>query len=101
MAGLVDRLTRAAVRRGLRQGLFAGDGKWLALGAVAWLVRLLRKRHEPEVVVEQLRRGESILVTNIGPQHGRAARKARRAEQDGQEGSAPARAGRLDAAKGG
>lgn len=84
LASLLDRATRAAVRRGVRQGLLAGDGKWLALGAVAWLVRFLMKRDEPEVIVEQLGPGERLLVTNLGPQSGRRARRARRA------GAAPA-----------
>lgn len=79
MNAFIDRITRTAVRRGLRDGLLAGDGKWLAIGAVAWLVRFLRKTRAPEVVVERLKVGETIVVTNIGPQKGRRARKARRA----------------------
>ncbi len=78
MGTLIDRFTRAAVRKGIRQGLLAGDGKWLAAGAVAWLVRFLMKKNEPAVVLEQLKVGETIVVANIGPQHGRAARRARR-----------------------
>jgi hypothetical protein len=80
VGALIDRLTRAAVRRGIRQGLLAGDGKWLAAGAVAWLVRFLMKKHEPAVVVEELKPGETLLVTNIGPQTGRKARKAGRVQ---------------------
>jgi hypothetical protein len=78
VGGLVDRLTRAALRRGVREGLLGRDGRWLVAGAGALLVRVLMKRPEPSVVVEQLRPGESLLVTNIGPQRGRAARRARR-----------------------
>lgn len=79
MKGLTDRVTRAAVRRGLKEGLLAGDGKWLALGAVAWLVRFLSKRQEPKTVVEELRVGESLTVTNLGPPlKRRAARRAAR-----------------------
>jgi hypothetical protein len=77
MNGYIDRLTRNAVRRGLKDGL-RGDGTWLALGAIAWLVRFLRKKNAPAVVVERLRVGEAILVTNIGPQKGRKARRARK-----------------------
>lgn len=75
MNSLVDRVTRAALRRGIRDGLLAGDGKWLALGALAWLVRYLMKTREPEVVVEKLAVGESLVVTNLGPQRGRKAKK--------------------------
>jgi hypothetical protein len=78
VGSLIDRLTRAAVRKGVRQGLLAGDGKWLAAGAVAWLVRFLMKKNEPGVVVERLKPGETIVVTNIGPQRGRKARRAKR-----------------------
>lgn len=72
----LDSLLRKAIRHGLRQGLLAGDGKWLVIGAVAWLVRFLRKTREPEVVTERLRPGESILVTNIGPPPTRKERRA-------------------------
>ena len=75
MLSLLDRLTRTLVRNGLRRGL-AGDGKWLAIGAVAWLVRFLMKKREPKTVTETLARGERIVVSNLGPppRH-RAARK--------------------------
>ncbi|MHB1988336.1 MAG: hypothetical protein ACYCSF_10185 [Acidimicrobiales bacterium] len=77
MNALFDRLTRTVVRRGLKNGLLAGDGKWLALGAVAWLVRFLAKHQEPDVEVEELKPGERIVVTNIGPPvRGRRAKKA-------------------------
>ena len=80
MNGFIDRVTRSALRRGIRQGLLAGDGKWLAAGAVAWLVRFLSTRREPKVVVERLRVGEAVVVTNLGPQpRGRKARRAARA----------------------
>ncbi|MGO9197796.1 MAG: hypothetical protein ACLQK4_11810 [Acidimicrobiales bacterium] len=90
MNSFIDRLTRRALRRGLRDGLLAGDGKWIAAGAVAWLVRFLMKQREPEVVVERLRVGEAILVTNIGPPlRGRKARKARRAARRASAEPAP------------
>jgi hypothetical protein len=80
--GLTDRLVRAGIRRGLRNGLLAGDGKWLALGAAAWLVRFLAKSKEPETIRERLRVGESITVTNLGPPlRRRQARRQRKAEQ--------------------
>lgn len=65
--------------------MLAGDGLWLALGALGWLVRYLRKTHEVEPVVEELKLGESILVTNIGPAPRR--REARRAAAKGSSDS--------------
>jgi hypothetical protein len=79
--GFVDRITRTAVRNGLRKGLLAGDGKWLALGAVAWLVRFLAKKQEPETVVEQLKVGESLVVTNLGPAPKRRERRRRQRQE--------------------
>ncbi|MHB8245365.1 MAG: hypothetical protein ACYDGN_08435 [Acidimicrobiales bacterium] len=80
---LIDRLTRAALRRGLRNGLLAGDGKWVAVGAVAWLVRLLMKKKEPDTVVEKLSIGQSIVVTNLGPRlKGRGTRRGTRDRPD-------------------
>lgn len=77
MNGLIDRVTKDALRRGLRQGVLAGDGKWIALGALAWLVRFLMRRPETARVTETLRPGESIVVTNLGsPPRGRRARRA-------------------------
>ncbi len=67
IAEVIDRLLRHALRRGLRDGLLAGDGLWITLGAVAWLARFLMKRSEREVVREELREGETIVVTNLGP----------------------------------
>lgn len=83
MKSLLDRLTRTLVRRGFREGLLKGNTAWLAAGAAAWLVRYLMKKREPEVIVERLAPGERIVVENLGPQHGRAARKARRASLNG------------------
>lgn len=76
MKSWLDRATRSLVRQGLRRGL-GGDGKWLAVGAVAWFVRFLMKKREPAVIAEQLRPGETLVVTNVGPPpRGRKARRA-------------------------
>jgi hypothetical protein len=72
---LIDRVTRTAVRKGIRQGLLAGDGKWIAIGALAWLVRFLRRTRDPQTIVEQLRVGESIIVSNLGPRPNRRSRR--------------------------
>lgn len=92
---LIERVTRNLVRRGVRDGLLAGNGVWMALGAVAWLIRFLRKRPSPKVVTETLRSGESIVVTNVpAPPFGRRARKIKRADRK----SAAIEAGKLSAA---
>lgn len=76
MASLFERTTRTLVRRGIRDGLIGGNGRWLAVGAAAWLVRLLRRKPDRSVVVEKLRMGESIVVTHRpAPPFGRKARK--------------------------
>lgn len=76
MKSWLDRATRILLRKGLRRGL-GGDGRWLAVGALAWFVRFLMKKREPEVVRESLRPGETLVVTNLGPPpRGRKARRA-------------------------
>ncbi|MGH9297515.1 MAG: hypothetical protein ACRDZP_06005 [Acidimicrobiales bacterium] len=81
MRSIFDRLTRTLVRRGIREGFFAGDGKWAVLGAAAWLVRFLMKKREPKVIVEHLGPGESLTVSSVPPPlRGRKKRKATRRE---------------------
>ncbi len=76
MATLFERTTRTLVRRGIRDGVLKGNGRWLSAGAVAWLLRLLFRRPERRVVVERLRLGESVVVTHRAPPpFGRKARK--------------------------
>jgi len=77
-----DRVTRNLVRKGLREGLLGGNGRWLAVGALTWLARFLRAKPQPRVVTEQLKLGESILVTHRpAPPYGRRARRLSKAEQ--------------------
>jgi hypothetical protein len=72
----IDRLTDRLVRKGLREGLLGGSGQWLAVGAVAWLVRFLRRKPQRRVVTEKLKLGETIVVTHTAaPPFGRKARK--------------------------
>ncbi len=79
MKVFIDRYLRKILMRGLTDGILAGDGLWLAVGVGAWVLRLLLTKPDPPVVVEQLRQGESIVVTNLGPTpRGRAAKKAAR-----------------------
>lgn len=86
MAGRFDRLTRRLVRDGLRRGILEGNDLWLAVGSVAFLVRVLARKDKPKVVTEQLALGESIVVSHQpAPLRGRAARRAGRAGGHGAE----------------
>jgi hypothetical protein len=83
MRKLIDRLTRRALRDGLRRGLLGGSDVWLAIGALGLLVKVLAKKDAPKVVSERLRLGESITVTHLPPEPSRrAARKATKANRD-------------------
>jgi hypothetical protein len=82
MAGLIERLTRNLVRRGIRDGLLGGNGMWLALGAGAWLVRFLMHKQSGRVITETIALGETITVTSVpAPPVGRKARKLAKAER--------------------
>jgi len=77
---LVDRLTRKLLRDGLRRGLLQGSDLWLALGAVALVVRVIAKPEPPKVVSQKLALGESVTITHLPPPlAGRAKRKVERA----------------------
>jgi hypothetical protein len=80
MRRFLDRWARQLVRRGVRSGLIEGSNLWLSIGAIAWLFRLLSKRPSPRVSVEQLRLGESMIVSHVPapPRSRRAKRKAAR-----------------------
>ena len=80
MRRYLDRWARQLVRRGVRSGLIEGSNLWLSIGAIAWLFRLLSKRPSPQVSVEQLRLGESVIVSHVPapPRSRRAKRKAAR-----------------------
>jgi len=55
---------RRLIRKGLRRGLLEGSVAWVAVAAFAGLVQLLLRTEKPKVVTEELRLGESILVTH-------------------------------------
>jgi len=71
--GLADRAVRAAMRRGLRKGLGEGSRAWLALGAVATGVRLVRYMAgpgKPTVVTEELAPGQTLVIRHLAPEDG-------------------------------
>ena len=78
MRSYIDRWVRQLVRRGIRSGLIEGSNLWLSIGALAWLFRFLTRKSPPQVSVENLRLGESVLVSHIPapPRSRRARRKA-------------------------
>jgi len=81
--GLVDSLARRVARRGLRRGLADGSAAWIALGAAAWLLRLLVRPEQPKVTREELRVGETLLVRHLPPPPTR--RQQRKATRRGDE----------------
>ncbi len=80
MRRFLDRWARQLVRRGIRSGLIEGSNLWLSIGAIAWLFRFLSKRQAPQVSVERLRLGESVVVSHVPapPRTRRARNKAAR-----------------------
>jgi hypothetical protein len=72
----LDRWARQLIRRGIRSGLIEGSNLWLSIGAIAWLLRFLARRPSPMVSVEQLRLGESVVVSHVpAPARSRRARR--------------------------
>lgn len=65
----MDRLLRSLVHRAARRGL-GGDPLWLAVAAVAWLVRRERARDRRVVWSGRLRRGEGLLIHARGDDPG-------------------------------
>lgn len=64
---MFERAVRAGLRHGFRKGLVGGSQAWLALGAVALGVRLVQRfgRPEPEIVREELRPGETLVIAHL------------------------------------
>jgi hypothetical protein len=79
VASLVRSVAGKLARRGLRRGLLEGSVAWIVIGAAAWVVRFVTRPEAPLVAKEDLRLGESLLVTHVGPsdtgrrRHGRHA----------------------------
>jgi hypothetical protein len=62
-----DRLVKTALRRGMRRGLRDGSQVWLTVGVAAMAVRMLQRlaRPRPEVISEELRPGETLVITHL------------------------------------
>jgi hypothetical protein len=81
----LDNWARQLVRRGLRSGLIEGSNVWLSVGAIAWLFRFLSRRPSPQVNFEELRLGESLIVSHVpAPPHNRRARRKAARKADSQ-----------------
>lgn len=64
---MIDRLIRAALRRGWQRGVLDGSPAWIVVAAAALLAFLGRRalRREPEVVFsEKLPPGRSLRITH-------------------------------------
>jgi hypothetical protein len=82
----IDRWVRQLVRRGIRSGLIEGSNLWLSIGALAWLFRFLTRKSPPQISVENLRLGESVLVSHVpAPPRSRRARKKAAKQQAAEE----------------
>lgn len=67
MFSILDNLARRLIRRGVRQGILEGNPVWVAVLAVALLVRLVSRPQRPQVIRETLRLGETITVSHVAP----------------------------------
>ena len=74
-------VSRVARRNALSKGLLGGQRGWLALGALFWGGRAMRKaltRQETFVTMERLEPGQSVTLTAITPPTRRERRAGRR-----------------------
>jgi hypothetical protein len=77
VGSVLHSLAHRLMRRGLRRGLVEGSVAWLVIGAAAWVVRYVTRPEPPLVARENLRLGESVLVTHL-PASGRDRPRRRR-----------------------
>ena len=81
--GLLD----TARRYGVARGVLGGSRPWLVVGGLAWGLRALQWAWRPSptrVQLGDLRPGETIVITDLGPRPTRRQRrKQRRAERRG------------------
>lgn len=69
-------------RSALYKGVFGGHRGWMAVGAVLWGPRILRRvfgKQEEIVAVERLTAGQSVRLESIKPPTRKERKAARRA----------------------
>jgi hypothetical protein len=63
----MNRLIGLGLRRGWRQGVLEGNRAWLLVGGLALTMRVIQRmagREEKVVYSEQLRPGETLVITH-------------------------------------
>jgi len=83
MGSTLDSLTHRLIRHGLRRGLVEGSVAWIVIGAAAAVVCYVARPEAPLVGRENLRLGESVLVTHVPAPEGRRPRGRRRGRDAG------------------
>jgi hypothetical protein len=68
--GAIASLLPTARRRGVTDGLFGGNKRWLVLGSLAWAVRAYQwaaTRDEQVVYTAELKPGETLVLARQAP----------------------------------
>ena len=67
MGGVFDRLVKAAMRHGWRRGVMGGSQAWMALGAAALGLRVIRRMASPKpvVITERLTPGRALVIRHL------------------------------------
>jgi hypothetical protein len=69
---MLDRAARLGTRHGIREGVVGGNQVWLAIGAAAFGLRLIRLigSRRALVVTEHLNPGEALIIRHLSPPEG-------------------------------
>ena len=78
MGSILHSVAQRLLRRGLRRGLVEGSVVWIVIGAAAGVVHYLTRPETPVVARENLRMGESVLVTHAPAPEVRGRGRVRR-----------------------
>ena len=68
--GTIGSLLPTARRRGITDGVFGGNRRWLVLGALAWALRAYQwaaTREETVVYAAELKPGETLVLARQAP----------------------------------